>query len=157
MLQGATKALHRLEDAALIVALASMLSMALVQIVLRNFFDMGLLWIEPFVRILVLWVAVLGAMVATRQGNHISIDAVARYLPERMQRACSVVTAAASAGICLTIAWTSVEFVRYEYEFETVAFANVPTWVCQSILPFGFAVMGLRFAIAVFLRPAGRS
>jgi len=71
--------LHRVEDAALILALASMLVMALAQIVLRNFFDTGLLWAEPFLRILVLWVAMLGGMVATREGRHIAIDAAARY------------------------------------------------------------------------------
>ena len=48
---------HRLEDGALVLALVSMLVMALTQIVLRNVFDSGFLWAESFLRILVLWVA----------------------------------------------------------------------------------------------------
>ena len=48
------------------LALVSILVMALIQIVLRNVFDSGLLWAESFLRILVLWIAILGAMVATR-------------------------------------------------------------------------------------------
>ena len=67
--------LHRLENIALISALISMLGIAVLQIFLRNFFDSGFLWAESFLRILVLWVAMLGAMVATREKNHISIDA----------------------------------------------------------------------------------
>ncbi|MDZ7685875.1 MAG: TRAP transporter small permease subunit [Gammaproteobacteria bacterium] len=86
MVQRLPRFLHYIEDGALIAALVSMLSMALLQIVLRNFFGTSLLWIEPFVRILVLWIAVLGAMVATRQGNHISIDVVARYVPRVSNR-----------------------------------------------------------------------
>lgn len=133
-----------------------MLSMALLQIVLRNVFDISLLWIEPFIRILVLWVAMLGAMVATRQGHHISIDVVARYVPARMERVGAIVTSTVSGVICLVIAWTSIEFIQYEYEYGTIAFAFVPTWVCQAILPFGFAVMGLRFIVAALLRLLGR-
>ncbi|MFT6012233.1 MAG: TRAP-type C4-dicarboxylate transport system permease small subunit, partial [Candidatus Azotimanducaceae bacterium] len=73
--------LHRLEDSLLVFSLLAMLLIALGQIVLRNGFDSGVLWAESFARILVLWVAMLGAMVATRENNHISIDAVSRYLP----------------------------------------------------------------------------
>ncbi|HIL83344.1 MAG TPA: TRAP transporter small permease subunit, partial [Pseudomonadales bacterium] len=72
---------HRLEDGALVLALVSMLVMALTQILLRNLFDSGFLWAESFLRILVLWVAILGAMVATRDRNHISIDLLSRLLP----------------------------------------------------------------------------
>ena len=35
--------------------------------------------------------------------------------------------------------------VMYEYEDQTIAFAFVPVWICQGIIPFGFAVMGVRF------------
>ncbi len=35
---------HRLEDGALVLALVSMLVMALTQILLRNLFDSGFLW-----------------------------------------------------------------------------------------------------------------
>lgn len=149
--------LHRIEDGALIAALASMLIMAMVQIFLRNFFDYGLLWVEPFLRILVLWVAVLGGMVATREGNHISIDAVIRYLPPMAKRGVTVLASLASAGICATIAYTSVEFIRYEYEDGTIAFGVVPTWICQAILPFGFGVMALRFLIGSVFALIGRT
>ncbi len=150
------RAIHYIEDGALILALTSMLVIALLQIVLRNFFDVGLLWIDPFLRILVLWVAMLGAMVATREGHHISIDVVSRYVPEGIARYLGVMTSLAAAAICATIAWTSTEFIRYEYEDGTIAFASVPTWVCQAILPIGFAVMALRFFIGAGLQLIGR-
>lgn len=151
-----SKFFHRIEDALLIAALGSMLSMALLQILLRNFFDVGLLWIDPFLRILVLWVAMLGAMVATRERNHISIDVLARYAPPGVERTFSVITSLAAAGICGAVAWTSIEFIRYEYEDGTIAFASVPTWVCQAIMPVGFTIMGLRFLINAGLRAVGR-
>ena len=142
--------LHRFEDGALIFALFSMLFFALLQIVLRNVFESGFLWADSFVRILVLWVAMLGAMVATRERNHISIDVLSRVIPANTIRPLKAVCTFFSAVICLTAAWYCAEYIQYEYEDGTIAFASVPVWVCQSILPVGFSVMGLRFLFSLF-------
>ncbi len=146
------RTIHRFEDGVLVLALVSMLTMALLQIVLRNFFDSGFLWAESFLRILVLWVAMLGAMVATRERNHISIDLLSRILPPRLYGPLRNFAMLFSVAVCGTAAWYSVEYVTYEYQDETIAFADVPVWVCQSILPVGFAVMALRFLIGIFDR-----
>lgn len=139
--------LHRLENIALISALISMLLIAVLQIFLRNFLDSGFLWAESFLRILVLWVAMLGAMVATRENNHINIDALSRYLSHRVRQGVQLFTSFFSAAICGTVAWYSFKYVQLEYEDATIAFLNVPIWICQSILPIGFTVIALRFAI----------
>ena len=146
-LQPVLRFLHRAEDGLLVSALVSMLVMALVQILLRNFFDAGLLWAESFLRILVLWVAMLGAMVATRESNHIAIDLVSRFLPPPLLKVSTLVTYLFSAAICGAVAYYAIEFIQYEYEDETIAFASVPTWVCQSIIPIGFGVMAVRFVV----------
>lgn len=141
-----SKLLHRFEDLVLISALLSMLAMALVQILLRNFFDAGIFWAESFLRILVLWIAMLGAMVATRNAKHLSIDVAARFLRTRHVRWISVFTNLFSSAVCGVIAYYAFLFAKFEYEDGTIAFAIVPSWVCQSILPFGFAVMAIRFS-----------
>lgn len=142
--------IHRFEDFALVGALITMLAIALMQIVLRNFFDSGVLWAETFSRVLVLWLAMLGAMVATREANHINIDVLSRYLSAIPLKIVRVMTSLASAAICGTAAYYCYEFVQYEYEDATIAFAKVPNWICQAIIPFGFGVMSLRFIIHCF-------
>lgn len=134
-----------------------MLLLATLQICLRNFFDAGLLWAESLLRILVLWIAMLGAMVATREGSHININAVSRYLPENVARIISAVTCLTSSLICATIAWYSLKLVQFEYQDQTIAFASVPNWVCQSILPVGFVVMSIRFLIGAAGVAAGKA
>ena len=140
--------IHLLEDAALVLSLTAMLLMALLQILLRNLADSGFLWAESFLRILVLWVAILGAMVATRERRHISIDLLSRILPASWYKGMAALSSLFAAVVCGTAAWYSLEYIGYEYEDGTIAFASVPVWVCQSILPFGFAVMALRFLVA---------
>ena len=89
----------------------------------------------------------LGAMVATRESNHISIDVMSRFFDPRIGRWLIFGTSLFSAVICFAVAYYAVEFVQYEYEDKTIAFAKVPTWLCQSIIPFGFFVMSIRFVI----------
>jgi TRAP-type C4-dicarboxylate transport system permease small subunit len=139
------RVLHLVENSLLVTALIAMLLIAIMQILMRNFFDSGFLWAESFLRILVLWVAMLGALVATREKNHITIDALTRFLPGR--KIIRLVSNLAASVICGVVAWYAFEFVSYEYQDQTVVFANVPTWLCQSILPIGFTGMSLRFLI----------
>jgi len=145
--------IHTLEDGALLLALVSMLVMALLQIVMRNLFDSGFLWAESFLRILVLWVAMLGAMVATRERNHISIDILSRFLSGGYLVGLRIVTNLFAAAICFVTVFYALELVQYEFEDETEAFAGVPVWVCQSIIPFAFGVMGVRFLLSLWPRP----
>lgn len=138
------KWLYRVEDFILIFLLLTMISMAVLQIVLRNTIGAGIVWGDTLVRILVLWTGLVGAMAATRQNNHININIVTRYLSSRNTVLVNAVTLFFTAVVCLVTAWYSLAFVRMEFEFSTPAFAGVPGWVCQSIIPVAFLVIGLR-------------
>jgi TRAP-type C4-dicarboxylate transport system permease small subunit len=141
--------IHLVENTVLVVSLVTLMALAVMQIGLRNFLDTGVVWADTLVRILVLWVALLGAMVATRENNHIKIDALSRYLSERLKKRVSAIVGAFAAIICGVASWFSLEFVLMESEDPTIAFAGVPHWVCEVILPFAFAVMSIRFLLGV--------
>ena len=143
------RSLHLFEDAALILALLVMLSMALLQIIMRNFFDSGFLWAESFLRVLVLWIAMLGAMVATRERNHINIDLISRFAKSDLMTWVSILTHLFSALVCAVCAFDAVSYIQYEFEDGTIAFGVVPVWICQSIVPVGFGIMALRFLMAL--------
>ncbi len=51
------------EDALLVLILTAMIFLATIQIFLRNFLDMGFIWGDEMLRMLVLWLAVAGALV----------------------------------------------------------------------------------------------
>jgi len=139
--------LHRLEDALLVFLVLAMLALALTQIILRNGFDSGLIWGDSLLRVLVLWITLFGAMVASRSGRHIGIDLATRYFSPHMARFSAVITRLVTAMICGWMAWQSYRFVQLELEFPMTAFAAVPTWICETILPFGFGIIGLRYLL----------
>jgi|TARA_B110000305_G_scaffold57116_1_gene63155 TRAP-type C4-dicarboxylate transport system permease small subunit len=134
------------EDGVLMLIFASTLALAVMQILLRNFFDIGLIWLESYLRMQVLWLAMLGAMVATREGQHIRIDLLARFIQGRLIRYFDGTVALFSVLVCGAATYACITLVQFEMEDNLMAFGPVPIWVCQLILPFGFAVMTLRFA-----------
>ena len=139
--------LHRVEDSILIGVLLSMLLMAVLQIFLRNFFSSGIIWGDAMVRVLVLWVGLLGAMVATRNNNHINIDIISRFLPANIKNISQLIVEIFATFVCAVMTWLSCKFVLMEMEYEVNAFASVPAWVCEIIIPVAFAVICLRYCI----------
>ncbi|MGD2116791.1 MAG: TRAP transporter small permease [Chromatiales bacterium] len=145
-------ALHKLqrfillvEDGLLVFLLTSMIVLASAQILLRNFFDAGLSWGDPALRLLVLWIALLGAMAATRDNNHISIDILSHFLSARNRARVKRVTDLFAGIVCGFIAWHAVTLVLMEKQDGAIAFASFPTWIGESIIPIGFGIMALRF------------
>jgi TRAP-type C4-dicarboxylate transport system permease small subunit len=95
----------------------------------------------------VLWIGLVGAMVASRTDNHISIDILSRYLPARIKRITTLAVHVFTAGVTAVMAWFSLEFVQMEKGDSLIAFANVPAWVCESIIPIAFLVICIRYTL----------
>lgn len=152
-LERGLRVLHAVEDAILVGLLLTMVGVAVTQIVLRNGFDGGFLWAESFLRVLVLWIGLAGAMAASREHRHISIDILGRFLPPLAHKVAIVFTALFTAGIAAALAWYSLDFVRVEYENPSMAFGKVPTWVCESIMPVAFTVISLRYLLLAAVAP----
>jgi TRAP-type C4-dicarboxylate transport system permease small subunit len=147
------RGLHRAEDLLLGLLLASLLALGLAQIGLRLFFATGLEWAEPVERMGVLWLALLGALGATRERRHISIDALPRLLPPKLHRAAWALTQLATAVLCGVLAWTGWGMVGMEREAPSLFVQGVSSWIPMLVFPAGFALMALRFVVAAFGEP----
>jgi TRAP-type C4-dicarboxylate transport system permease small subunit len=149
-----------MEESLLALLLGGMIILATSQIFMRNLWESGVDWSDPLLRVLVLWLGLLGAMAATRDGNHIKIDLLTKLLPAAVTRYLPPITNLVSAVICGIVCYHASRFVMMEYEDGTTAFANVPAWLCEIIIPIGFGLMALRFfadAIISLFTPQQRS
>lgn len=144
------KAINTFEDSLLVFLLSSMIILAVYQIISRNVFSAGIVWIDPLLRTLVLWVGLAGAVVATRSDNHIRIDIFAKYFPLRIQQYMLRLVYLFTLSICLLIGWHAARFVYSEYEYGSIAFAGVPAWVAGSIIPVSFTLIALRYCLLLF-------
>jgi TRAP-type C4-dicarboxylate transport system permease small subunit len=139
------------------VFLGAMISLAGLQVVLRNFFHTGLLWIDPLVRTLVLWVAFFGAMTATSQGRHLHIDVILRQFSPRAGRRLWRILSAAAAIVCAFLANGAFLYLLEESGYGAKPFLGVSSWVSQSILLWGFFLLCYRFLVQAFWPSAAHS
>lgn len=138
------------ESALLVVLLGTMISLAAFQVVARNFFDTGVLWGDALVRVLVLWVTFIGATIASRDDQHIRIDLLTRFVGDISNAWLSRFRSLFTAVVAGVFAWYSLEFVILDYQDGIIAFASVPAWVCEAVMPLGAGLISLRYLLRTF-------
>jgi C4-dicarboxylate transporter, DctQ subunit len=154
VLKQAQRLFYRLESYLLATLLASLLLMSVTQIVLRVFFDSGFVWAEPVSRQGVLWLALLGALGATREKKHIAIDALPRILPKKFHQAIWTLTQLAAASVCGALAWFGWGMVQLDREAPSVFIGTMPSWWPMCIFVAGFGLMSVRMVFTAFGKPS---
>jgi C4-dicarboxylate transporter DctQ subunit len=149
-LQKLDSGLFQIENFIILLTLGSMVILSFLQVILRNFFDTGLLWGDILLRHLVLWVGFVGASLATREEKHINVDVLTRLISRRYVPLIHFLVNLAAIVICYILARASYTLLTFEIEAGTTLFLDIPSWYFQIILPVGFGLIGLRFLLKIF-------
>jgi TRAP-type C4-dicarboxylate transport system permease small subunit len=149
------RATRSLETWLIVVILSGLILLGAAQIVLRNFFSIGFAWGDGLGRLAVLWLGLLGALAASRDGRHIAIGAAARFLPRRLRIAASVLANGFGAAVSAALAWYAWSFVNDSREFRDTLLGDIPAWWLQAIMPIAFALMAWQFLLQAFKRWRG--
>lgn len=144
--------LQKIEDSLLVGMLLLMILMAVLQIFMRNLFDSGILWGDSLVKVLVLWIGLMGAMIASRNNHHITIDVISKFLPEKIKKITDFSISVFTSLVCGVMAYYSLNFVIAEKHDGFTAFANIPAWACESIIPIAFAIISFRYILISITR-----
>ena len=153
------------ENVALVILLGSLVLLAVGQIVLREVFETGIFWADELIKLLVLWLAMVGSVAATRDNRHIRVDALSHLLPDSVVAIIRLVVDTFAAVVCAVIAWQSWRYLQLEIEFEDTVLIDTPAWVMHIVVPVAFALVSYRFIVNVLGhlarvvrgRPAGAS
>ena len=142
--------IEKCENLVLILSLLFMIGVAFTQIILRKFFNTGFFWADETLRHFVLWVALIGASLATRGERHIRMDVLSRYVSQKNKHLLNFCAYTASSLVCFILVVSSYYFILDEYQFQAVLSMGVPVWAFQLIILFGFFMMGFRFFLKSF-------
>ena len=139
------KSVHRLEDILLVLLLSSMIFLASTQIILRNLFDFGLVWADPLLRIMVLWLGMIGATVASRDNRHIHIDLVSHFFSKTSYLLIQTFVGQFTSWVCLLVAWNGAYWVRLDFIDGITGLLDIPAWMLEIIIPITFTLIGIRY------------
>ena len=125
-----------------VIIFLGLLTLSSVQVILRLFFKSGIVNAETLMRYLVLWVAFLGACLATYKGRHINLDVISKILRRKNRNLVRLLVSVVSLATLCVLFKAGVVFIINEVPDSPRVFA-VPFFVLESIIPATFFVMAL--------------
>jgi C4-dicarboxylate transporter DctQ subunit len=148
------KAGTALETIMLVSMLTAMMLVAVGQIIMREAFGTGFGWADELVRLMVLWLAMVGSIAACRENRHIRIDALSHIMPDIAVKLIRVLVDVFAASVCVVIAFQAWRYLQIEIEYGDEVLVDTPAWIAHSIMPAAFGLMAYQFLIGA-LRQVG--
>lgn len=149
MLENIRSYLVKIESVLAAASLLLLLLLSIVQVLARNFFDMGFPDLDVIMRYLILFVSFLGAILATERNTHIKIDIVSSLLAGELREKLMRPIFFLSALVCMAFFWYSTLFWLDEWEFAPVN----EKWSApfSLIIPIGFGLLAFHFLLLCIL------
>lgn len=144
-----------LETIMLVSILTAMMLVAVGQIIMREAFGTGFGWADELVRLMVLWLAMIGSIAACRENRHIRIDALSHILPDIAVKLIRVLVDVFAAFVCAVIAFQAWRYLQIEIEYDDAVLVDTPAWIVHSIMPAAFALMAFQFLIGALKQVGG--
>ena len=148
------------EKALVVTFISLMVAFSFLQVLLRLVFHSGIVWLDPALRHMVLWTGLTGAVLASRYARHFAMDALVKFMPERLHRPLKIFTDVFTivvAGALFNAAW---KFIRDEFASGSVAFYignfGIKGGWAGMILPAVFLLIAFHTLVNIF-RPAEKT
>ena len=137
-----------LEKGLLVIILVIFVMVALGQAIARNFFDVASIFITELINISTLWIAFLGAAIATEYMRHIRIDLLSYAASKKgVQWLNSIM----NCIIMLVCSWFFLAALKHNalqrQSDVSLVLTGVPDWCTSLILPYFFAITAFRALI----------
>lgn len=100
-------------------------------------FNEPLSWTDEICGFLMVWLACLGWMIATRHNAHIRIRLLLDKLPGKAWRGTEVVIQVAVALVGIVVAWKSIHLVQVNSDIEAMSVPISVAWMYAPLLPAG--------------------
>lgn len=147
-------AVGKAENFLLSISLLVMLFLAFLQVVMRNVFNAGIPWADTLVRLMVLWVGFIGASLATKIDQHLTMEVLTKYMPERARHLTSVIVKIFSIIVCYYLFDASLKFLANEKSTGEQFLHLFPSWYTLTIFPATFLIIPFHLFINI-LRDIG--
>ena len=132
------------EDALSVGALVLMAAIPIVEAAIRPVYPAGVPGSTMWVRHLVLWVGFLGAAVAARRGELLSLSAGPSMVSDVWKQRFASLSGAVGVVVSVALAYGSVLLIRAEWSGGRELAFGVPVWVAEGVMPVGFSLIAWR-------------
>ncbi len=93
---------------------------------------------------LTLWVAFIGAMIASQNNKLLSLTSKPLFSHDRSYNIGKFIARVASVIIVISLMIASIELIKVEFQYPVHVVPGIPRWVAQIIMPIGLAVIAIQ-------------
>ncbi len=145
--------LAHIEAAAIIVLVTLLTAVTFAQVVTRYLLNDPLVWSEEAARYLFVWVSMIGAALAIREGGHFGLDLLLRPMPRLKAFVAPLVTLVMVAFLVILLK-TGIDETRLAAMQYAMTFEMRMEWAYLA-LPVGAGLMLFHLAVHLIRRPTG--
>jgi len=128
--------------------LAASCTLVFANVVLRYGFGQSLAWAEEVSRYMMIWLALLGAGLALREGAHIAVETLPDSLPlwpARLVRGLAVLLIAGFLALMLWLGWHYAQFAM----MQRTPVLRLPVGQIYLAIPIGMGLMLVHLALVL--------
>lgn len=142
--------LVRIEKGLIILVLFLLTVLSFGQVIARNVFKVGYMWIDEFTRCIVLWMAFIGGALCSEYARHMRIDIILHLMKGKKKRAVEIIGNVFIVVICSFLLVASINHIKYQMESSVqLMLQGVPDWIISLVIPYFFAVTILRALLRI--------
>jgi TRAP-type C4-dicarboxylate transport system permease small subunit len=143
----------RLETTAVVLLVTLLTAVTFAQVITRYVLNDPLIWSEEVARYLFVWVSMIGAALAMRQGGHFGLDLLIRPIPKLKPILGPLVTLVVVAFLFILLK-TGIDETRLASKQFAMTFNMRMQWAYLA-LPVGAGLMLFHIAVHVIRAPKG--
>lgn len=147
---------YRAVEWLLIALLALMMVLVFGNVVLRYGFNSGIVYAEELSRFSFMWLTMLGAVVAMRDGGHLGMTSLVDNLPVAAQRLCKFLSDLLMLGCCMLLSHGTWKFARLAMD-DHAPVSNIPMGVVFSALLVCSASISLMLVASLWRQLTGKA
>lgn len=110
-----------------------------------NRLEVGYSWAPQVSLVLLLWMAFLGASMATHDRKHLAVDAVRKLIPPHRERAFNAASGFLAATVTAAFLYLATSYLLKRIG-EDPEPGKIPDWIKVLSIPVSLGIMTLRFA-----------
>src|SRR6187431_2582441 len=130
----------RTEDSLATLAFAGIMILPLAEIAVRLIWSEGIRGAGPFALNLTLWVGLLGAAIAAREGKLLTL-ATGEFIPKgAVESVAHVITGFVGAAVATLFVMGGIGFTRMLYQSGEEIALGIRLWEAVLVIPFAFGL-----------------
>lgn len=140
--------LEKLEEAVISLILVAMTLLVFVEVILRFFFNTGLLWSQEATLHMSAWLVLFGMSYGVKKGAHIGVDVLVESLPVAGKKIAGLIAVAASLAYATLLGYGGWVYLA-KVKMIGIELEDMPIqkWVAHSILFIGMVWLGWRLIV----------